>query len=39
MNAKEKEVQMTTFEIFQNYVNERWNYDLIAKDWKEKEKR
>jgi len=30
---------MTTFEIFQKYVNERWNYDLIAKDWKEKKEK
>ncbi len=27
---------MTTFETFQRYVNERWNYNLVAKDWKER---
>ncbi|MBN1227232.1 MAG: 2-hydroxyacyl-CoA dehydratase [Deltaproteobacteria bacterium] len=27
---------MTTFETFQKYVNERWNYALVAEDWKER---
>ena len=26
---------MTTFEAFQQYVNERWNYELVARSWKE----
>jgi len=27
---------MSAFEMFQKYYKERWNYELIAKDWKEK---
>jgi benzoyl-CoA reductase subunit C len=27
---------MTAFETFQKYYKERWNYELVAKDWKEK---
>jgi benzoyl-CoA reductase/2-hydroxyglutaryl-CoA dehydratase subunit BcrC/BadD/HgdB len=26
---------MTTFETFQKYVNKRWDYTLVAKDWKD----
>jgi benzoyl-CoA reductase/2-hydroxyglutaryl-CoA dehydratase subunit BcrC/BadD/HgdB len=27
---------MTILETFQKYVNERWNYELLAKEWKER---
>jgi benzoyl-CoA reductase/2-hydroxyglutaryl-CoA dehydratase subunit BcrC/BadD/HgdB len=40
MNEKEdKGYEMTAFKTFQKYVNERWTYELVAKDWKESGKK